>query len=517
MLLTADNSEVGEEVICEASVPSQNVLSTDQVVIDNTEPVISSLSITPGTVYQNSLVNCLFMTSDADEQNLNASYQWTNQDTQQILGSGSQLQLDTTLIQLGENLVCSLSVDDGFDQVSQDTVVSITEEPVASFTSEAVISYPNGKQVGDTVTCSATAVDGFGNPTSVSYRWLDALGSEIQSGNSLYLIPSNTEPLENITCEASIVAGSLTEISTDTIQIDNTPPTMSVVSVNPISGIYRDGTVYCSAQGYDDDQKTLSYEYKWEDVQGNVIYTGGQMPVSQTPLDVGDQFICRVVVTDSASDSVEGFSMILAVENREPTISSIAIEPQTVDVDSLVDCVVAASDGDNDSLVYTYTWYNETTNTQISQTSSSQLQLSDSLVSGGDELRCTVEVDDGYISITDMQSIFIEESLECLYGDCDEIITIGNAQIEFVEIVAGSFWMGSPSYENYRSSNEDLHLVTLTQNYYMQSTEVTIGQFFELMGYIPNNITCSSDECAVANVNWHEAALFANALSLQKV
>ena len=48
-----------------------------------------------------------------------------------------------------------LSVDDGFDQVSgQDTVVSITEEPVAS-TSEAVIPYPNGKQVGDMRMCSA--------------------------------------------------------------------------------------------------------------------------------------------------------------------------------------------------------------------------------------------------------------------------------------------------------------------------------------------------------------------------
>ena len=28
-----------------------------------------------------------------------------------------------------------------------------------------------------------------------------------------------------------------------------------------------------------------------------------------------------------------------------------------------------------------------------------------------------------------------------LYGDCDEIINTGNTQIEFVEIVAGSFWM----------------------------------------------------------------------------
>ena len=50
----------------------------------------------------------------------------------------------------------------------------------------------------------------------------------------------------------------------------------------------------------------LSYEYKWEDVQGNVIYTGGQMPVSQTPLDVDHRF-CRVAVTDMPLDSVEGF------------------------------------------------------------------------------------------------------------------------------------------------------------------------------------------------------------------
>ena len=516
LLLTADNSEVGEEIICEASVPSKNLLSSDQVVIDNTEPIISSLYISPNTVYQNSLISCLFTATDADEQNLNSSYQWTNQDTQQVLGSGSQLQLDPSLIQTGQNLMCSLSVGDGFDQVSQDIVVSIIEEPIVSFSSEAVISYSNGKQVGDTVTCSATALDGFGNPIVVSYRWLDASGSEIESGSSLYLTPSNTDPLENITCEASIVVGSQQNISTDTIQIDNTPPTMSIVSVTPNSSIYRDSIVFCSAQGYDDDQKTLSYEYRWEDVQGNIIQTGEQLIVNQTSLSVGEQFICRVVVTDSISDSVEGFSIILAVENREPIISSINIEPQTVDVDSFVNCVVDASDIDNDSLVYAYTWHNETTNTQISQSPSSQLQLSDVLVSGGDELRCEVEVTDGYTLITDQYRTFITEALDCLHGDCDEIIVVGNTQIEFVEVSAGTFWMGSPLSENYRSSNEDLHQVTLTQNYYMQSTEVTVNQFFELMGYVPNNITCSSDECAVANVSWHEAALFANALSTQE-
>ena len=205
------------------------------------------------------------------------------------------MQLDTTLIQIGENLICSLSVDDGFDQVSQDTVVSITEEPVASFTSEAVISYPNGKQVGDTVTCSATAVDGLGILQVYLIVGLMPWVLKFKSGNSLYLTPSNTEPLENITCTfhcSRFINRYFYRYHTN----NNTPPTMSVVSVNPISGIYRDGTVYCSAQGYDDDQKTLSYEYKWEDVSGNVIYTGGQMPVSQTPLDVGDQLLSGLLL-----------------------------------------------------------------------------------------------------------------------------------------------------------------------------------------------------------------------------
>ena len=61
LLLTADNSEVGEEVICEASVPSQNVLSIDQVVIDNTEPVISSLSISPRCIKIVWSIACLWL------------------------------------------------------------------------------------------------------------------------------------------------------------------------------------------------------------------------------------------------------------------------------------------------------------------------------------------------------------------------------------------------------------------------------------------------------------------------
>ena len=77
----------------------------------------------------------MFSASDADEQSLNAIYQWIHQDTQQVLGNSSQLQLSSSLIQSGQNLICSLSLDDGFDTIAQDVVVTIQTESSASFTS----------------------------------------------------------------------------------------------------------------------------------------------------------------------------------------------------------------------------------------------------------------------------------------------------------------------------------------------------------------------------------------------
>ena len=71
---------------------------------------------------------------------------------------------------------------------------------------------------------------------------LDAPESKV---NSLYL-DSFEHRASGEYHVSSIIAGSLTEIPTDTIKTI-LPPTMSAVSVSNLK-IYRDGTVYCSAQ-----------------------------------------------------------------------------------------------------------------------------------------------------------------------------------------------------------------------------------------------------------------------------
>lgn len=55
-------------------------------------------------------------------------------------------------------------------------------------------------------------------------------------------------------------------------------------------------------------------------------------------------------------------------------------------------------------------------------------------------------------------------------------------EMKLVYIPAGSFMMGSPEGEPYRTNDEVLHKVNLTQSYLMGQTEVTQAQFLAVMG-----------------------------------
>lgn len=57
----------------------------------------------------------------------------------------------------------------------------------------------------------------------------------------------------------------------------------------------------------------------------------------------------------------------------------------------------------------------------------------------------------------------------------------------FVEVKAGTFQMGSPLDEKDRYPDENQHLVTLSQDFQIQTTEVTQFQYFSVMGYNPSH------------------------------
>jgi len=78
----------------------------------------------------------------------------------------------------------------------------------------------------------------------------------------------------------------------------------------------------------------------------------------------------------------------------------------------------------------------------------------------------------------------------------------------FNPIPAGTFTMGSPATELGRDPDEVQHQVTLTKSFYIQTTEVTQGQWRAVMGSNPSYFSSCGDNCPVEQVSWDDAQAF---------
>jgi len=73
--------------------------------------------------------------------------------------------------------------------------------------------------------------------------------------------------------------------------------------------------------------------------------------------------------------------------------------------------------------------------------------------------------------------------------------------------------MGSPESEPDRDADERRHQVTLTKGCYMQTTEVTQGQWRAVMGTNPSKFSNCGDNCPVESVSWDDAQGFIRKLN----
>lgn len=82
----------------------------------------------------------------------------------------------------------------------------------------------------------------------------------------------------------------------------------------------------------------------------------------------------------------------------------------------------------------------------------------------------------------------------------------------FVLIKGGSFQMGSPQSEAWRSADETQHSVTVS-DFYMSKYELTQKEYEEITGNNPSNF--KGDNLPVENISWLDAVAYCNAKSEQ--
>ncbi len=88
--------------------------------------------------------------------------------------------------------------------------------------------------------------------------------------------------------------------------------------------------------------------------------------------------------------------------------------------------------------------------------------------------------------------------------------------MKFKYIKPGSFMMGSPSGESGRDNDETRHRATLTRGYYLQTTEVTQGQWEAVMGTKPwsgEKYVRDNPNCPAVYISWDDCKEFIRKLN----
>ena len=117
-----------EELTCTATVSdTQEIVSmSSSVVVENTTPTISSVSITPQRVLVDSLLECTVDAEDADLEELSNHYVWTQNGTE--VGTESTLQLDPANYSDDDVIVCTATVEDGYEGTASSLEVVIGKQ-----------------------------------------------------------------------------------------------------------------------------------------------------------------------------------------------------------------------------------------------------------------------------------------------------------------------------------------------------------------------------------------------------
>lgn len=94
----------------------------------------------------------------------------------------------------------------------------------------------------------------------------------------------------------------------------------------------------------------------------------------------------------------------------------------------------------------------------------------------------------------------------------NELIQTPSAEVpkNFVLVKGGTFKMGSPKTEAWRSADETQHMVTVS-DFFMSRYELTQAEYEAVMGSNPSNF--SGENLPVENVTWLDAVVYCNARS----
>jgi len=212
---------------------------------------------------------------------------------------------------------------------------------------------------GETLGVSALGVeDTDGDALTVHYAWFinGSVVAEHDGGESDVLATTILRG-DEVYVRAYVTDGQLTSdtVSSNTITIGDTAPTLSVVELSP-NPAYEADTLSCTpADGADVDGDAIRYAYGWT-VNGALV-AASTSTLTGSYFSRGNTVSCSATPSDDGATGVAAYSGEISVSNTLPTLGSVSISPSAaVTGDTLSSSVTGWFDADGDAEHRIYSW-----------------------------------------------------------------------------------------------------------------------------------------------------------------
>jgi hypothetical protein len=402
LTLTPSISSPGDAIACTVTARDAHggfAVDADAIIVDNLDPVMSSVTITPDTgVDTQTELTCVATATDADEDPLTIALEWTNATTGATLGTDDTLTLTATIASPDDEIQCAATATDpsgGTDSQAASITVVNTDPEIHS------VSIDPDSEVGtsDTLTCIVDVSDIDGDTPTIGYTWTnDTRETTLGTDAVLALTPETTGPDDQVRCAV---------VATDTdggtaagdvwLTIGNATPEITGVSIVPSTDVRSTTSLTCTATATDPDGDDLTLSYLWTNVDlGDVLGTGSTVDLDPAYAQPGDTIVCTATARDESGGTDAGTDSVV-VENTAPVLTSVLVSPDTgVDTATTLTCSASGTDDDDedgDSLSLSYAWTNTTEGTVLGTDASVTLTPTNS--SPGDTITCTATVTDG--------------------------------------------------------------------------------------------------------------------------
>ncbi|HCH61951.1 MAG TPA: hypothetical protein DFR83_04040, partial [Deltaproteobacteria bacterium] len=510
------SDDPGDTITCTATATDIQLdtgTDTASATVENTEPTVDSVSISPSTANSDDTLTCSATATDTDGGTPTLAYAWTGSSSGS-LGSTDTIDLSLTAAVSGETITCTVTASDtdGGTDIGSATRDLDNRAPTVSVS----LSPSSGATKNDTLTCTATVADDDDDSLATTFAW-SVEGGSISASSTSGLTSTLAGAFaagEDVVCAVTTDDGKGgTASDSASTTITNTAPTVSAVTLSA-STVYTNDTLTASVTSSDADGDTLTTTYDWY-VEGTSVQDSTSDTLNGASASAGfdkDETVYVIVSVTDGTDTTTSTSSMLTVANTLPEAPVVTIDPSDPVEGEELFCEVTSEsfDADGDTVTYSMSW----TYDSGTYSGASTAVWTDDTVDGADTVAdevwvCTATPNDG-----DDDGSTATDSVTIMQACNDGSIALTASSVDFVEVCAGNFYMGcTPGQSNCEADESPVVSVTLTRNYYLSQTEVTQGQYQTLMGTNPSYFPSCGTDCPVEQVSWHMAAAFANAMS----